>query len=188
MAPSSQLCSRCETPLQSSPKMDTIIFGCLQIVIASVQLLSLHHYVSYPTDPSPLFYPMSTPLTAFSFGFLLANKNLMTICSWYVSIFNPGHLLLSQLRLSHLFLLYSLSFSLSLCLPWLSFYEKYIIPSFPVVNQKFLLGSNSHSTGVPNYFTCEVACLIAFLIRLRTFLDSFVHIYIYIYIYISHTF
>ena len=72
--PSSYLHGRCWTPLQSSPN-----FQCFFI---SPWLVS--NCLSFP-----LFYPTS-PFTAFSFEFLLANQNLSADCSWYISIFILG--------------------------------------------------------------------------------------------------
>ena len=66
LVPSLLLHSGCEPPLQSSPKMGTIIFSPLHIVMASVQLSSLHRCVSCPTVTFPVFYPAFTPTNSFS--------------------------------------------------------------------------------------------------------------------------
>ena len=73
------------TPFWSSPKLGTAIFGCFHIIMAGVQLSSLHHRVWCPTDSFPSFYPTSTPLTV-----LPANQNLLPIYCWSISILIPS--------------------------------------------------------------------------------------------------
>ena len=63
--PSSQLHSGCYTPWLSSPKIGTVIFGRLHIVVASVQLSSFYLHVWCPTDF--FLFPVLCPLTLLFF-------------------------------------------------------------------------------------------------------------------------
>ena len=75
-----------------------VIFGRLHIGVSSVQLPSLHRCVSSPTGSFPLFfYQASTPFTAFSFEFIPANRNLLSICCRSISLFHPDVLIILQL-------------------------------------------------------------------------------------------
>ena len=80
--------------------------------------------VLYPTYPFPFYYPLSTPLTVFLFEFVPAIKNSSSIYCWYVSIFKLGICCYPDLDLPINFSLIaflSLSLSVYLSLPWLSF-------------------------------------------------------------------
>ena len=72
---------------QTHPKMGKKTFGYLYIVMAGLQMLSLHHHIWLPTNS---FSILRTLLTTFPFESPLANQNSLLICCWYISIFKPG--------------------------------------------------------------------------------------------------
>ena len=129
---SSQFHGGCETlPLQTSPKIGAIIFGNLCIVVTSVQLSSLHHCVWCPKNSFPLFYYVF-PQQLFRWVSSSQSKPVANFF-WYIYIFNSfvccyDYPDFRNLPFSFLFispfsacLFCSLSISLSLCLPRLSF-------------------------------------------------------------------
>ena len=135
---SSHLRSGNETPSQSPPKMDAVIFSCFHIVIVdSVQLLSLNCHVSYPIGPSSSFR---------SHTHFCNHQNPSLICCKYISIFNPGVHCYSGRDFPICF--FPRAF-LSLCL----------FPCLDFLSHMFLSFSPSCSwllkvaIGVPNYFT-----------------------------------
>ena len=136
---SSQFRSGCDTPFRSSLQMGAIIFSRLYIVVTRVQLSSLHRRVSLSSNPFPVFYPSATPLPAFSFEFLPANRNSLLICCLYVLIFNPGVCCYDNFDFPFLFV----------CL------FSYLFLSFtPSRGGLINIAENtSQSIGVPNYFT-----------------------------------
>ena len=67
--PSSQFHGGCEAPSWSLPKMGVGIFGRLHIVMATVQLPSLHCRVWFPTNYFPVFFYPAIPQQLFRFNF-----------------------------------------------------------------------------------------------------------------------
>ena len=121
---------------RSSHKMGAIIFSCLHIDKADVQLSLLYLHVWYPTDPFSVFYP-AFPLIAFPVCVSSSQSEPAADFSW-TSVLAAMMIWISgtYLSLSFLFLLFHhTSISLSLCLPQLAFLYMFLSFHHPVVIQ-----------------------------------------------------
>ena len=142
-------CSRCETPLWSSPKMQCCNFQP-----------SSKYCGQCSTDAFLVFYSMSThnaPLPEL----LSANPNPSPICCWYISTFNLDFSCYPSLDLgTPLHVQLTIRFSpiafLSLCffacldsLFYIWSFLFHLLVADPLIS----LENNLKPTGVPNYFT-----------------------------------